>query len=95
MLDYVHDSDTYHSFINTVQSKGLELQHPAVGTSFTFGTGSFEILAPSEIDQNDSNNNSVAIKLTNGNNSFILQVMLKAVVNLLCVLLVLIWIVMF
>ena len=69
--DYVHDSDTYQSFINTAQSKGLELQHPAVGTAFTFGTGSFEILAPSEIDQNDSNGNSVAIKLTNGNNSFI------------------------
>lgn len=69
--DYVHDSDTYQSFISTAQSKGLELQHPAVGTAFTFGTGSFEILAPSEIDQNDSNNNSVAIKLTNGNNSFI------------------------
>ena len=69
--DYVHDSDTYQSFINTAQSKGLELQHPAVGTSFTFGTGSFEILAPSEIDQNDSNDNSVAIKLTNGDNSFI------------------------
>ena len=69
--DYVHDSDTYQSFINTAQSKGLELQHPAVGTAFAFGTGSFEILAPSEIDQNDSNNNSVVIKLTNGNNSFI------------------------
>lgn len=69
--DYVHDSDTYQSFISTAQSKGLELQHPAVGTAFTFGTGSFEILAPSEIDQNDSNGNSVAIKLTNGNNSFI------------------------
>lgn len=69
--DYVHDSDTYQSFINTAQSNGLELQHPAVGTAFTFGTGSFEILAPSEIDQNDSNGNSVAIKLTNGNNSFI------------------------
>lgn len=69
--NYVHDSDTYQSFINTAQSKGLELQHPAVGTAFAFGTGSFEILAPSEIDQNDSNNNSVAIKLTNGNNSFI------------------------
>ena len=69
--DYVHDSDTYQSFINTAQSKGLELQHPAVGTAFAFGTGSFEILAPSEIDQNDSNNNSVAIKLTNGDNSFI------------------------
>ena len=69
--DYVHDSDTYQSFINTAQSKGLEPQHPAVGTAFAFGTGSFEILAPSEIDQNDSNNNSVVIKLTNGNNSFI------------------------
>lgn len=69
--DYVHDSDTYQSFINTAQSKGLELQHPAVGTAFTFGTGSFEILAPAQIDQNDSNNNSVAIKLTNGDNSFI------------------------
>ncbi len=69
--DYVHDSNTYQSFINTAQSKGLELQHPAVGTAFTFGTGSFETLAPSEIDQNDSNGNSVVIKLTNGNNSFI------------------------
>ena len=69
--DYVHDSDTYQSFISTAQSKGLELQHPAVGTAFTFGTGSFEILAPAQIDQNDSNNNSVAIKLTNGDNSFI------------------------
>lgn len=69
--NYVHDSDTYQSFINTAQSKGLELQHPSVGTAFTFGTGSFEILAPSEIDKNDSNGNSVAIKLTNGNNSFI------------------------
>lgn len=69
--DYVHDSNTYQSFINTAQSKGLELQHPTVGTIFAFGTGSFEILAPAQIDQNDSNNNSIAIKLTNGNNSFI------------------------
>ena len=47
------------------------MQHPAVGTEFSFGTGSFQILAPATIDPDDSNKNSVAIKLTNGDNSFI------------------------
>lgn len=69
--DYVHDSQTYQSFINTANQKGLTLQHPAVGTEFTFGTGKFTVLAPSSIDSGDSNDNSVAIKLENGQNSFI------------------------
>ena len=69
--DYVHDSKLYTSFVNTVDEKGLEMEHPAVGTTFSFGSGSFQILAPAEIDPNGSNGNSVAIKLTNGSNSFI------------------------
>lgn len=69
--DYVHDSKTYESFVGTVSQKGLTMQHPSVGTEFSFGTGSFTILAPESISQEDSNNNSVAIKLTNGKNSFI------------------------
>lgn len=69
--DYDHDTDTYDSFINTVNSKGLEMQHPTVGTEYDFGTGSFTILAPDSVSASDSNNNSVAIKLTNGDNSFI------------------------
>lgn len=69
--DYDHDTDTYDSFVNAVDSKGLEMQHPAVGTEFDFGTGSFTILAPDEVSASDSNDNSVAIKLTNGENSFI------------------------
>ena len=43
----------------------------AVGTEFSFGSGSFQILAPATIDPNDSNKNSVTIKLTNGDNSFV------------------------
>lgn len=39
--------------------------------NFLSGTGSFQILAPATIDPDDSNKNSVAIKLTNGENSFI------------------------
>jgi competence protein ComEC len=69
--NYEHDSKLYQSFIQTVADKGLPMQHPAVGTEFSFGSGSFQILAPATIDPNDSNKNSVAIKLTNGDNSFI------------------------
>lgn len=69
--DYVHDSTLYDSFTNAVTEKGLEPQHPEVGTTYPFGSGQFTILAPKEIDPNDSNDNSVAIKLTNGENSFI------------------------
>lgn len=70
--DYVHDSQLYTSFVNAVEDKGLQMQHPSVGTTFQFGSASFEILAPSSINPSDSNNNSVAIKVTNGNNSIVL-----------------------
>lgn len=69
--NYEHNSQTYQSFVNTANQKGLTLQHPAVGTEFAFGTGKFTVLAPSSIDSGDSNDNSVAIKLENGQNSFI------------------------
>lgn len=70
--DYVHDSQLYTSFVNAVKDKGLQMQHPSVGTTFQLGSASFEILAPSSINPSDSNNNSVAIKVTNGNNSIVL-----------------------
>ena len=68
--DYVHDSSLYDSFINGVKEQGLEVSHPAVGTEYTFGSGKFVILSPKKISK-ESNANSVAIKLINGNNSFI------------------------
>lgn len=69
--DYVQDSATYTEFMDTISSKGLEIQYPSVGTSYNFGTGNFTILAPDGINPNDSNNNSVVIKLNDGENSFI------------------------
>lgn len=68
--DYVHDSKLYDSFVSIVSDKNLEILHPQVGTEFPFGTGSFTILSPETLS-NDSNNNSVAIKLTNGSHSFL------------------------
>ena len=69
--DYEHDSKTYQSFVNAVNDRGIPMQHPDVGEEFAFGSGEFMILAPQTIEKNDSNSNSVAIKLINGNNSFI------------------------
>ena len=70
--DYVHDSKLYTSFVNAVKDKGLKMKHPSVGKTFQLGSASFEILAPKTIDANGSNDNSVAIKITNGNNSIVL-----------------------
>lgn len=69
--DYVHDSQLYTSFVNAVAEKNLEIQHPAVGTVYPLGAGSFQILAPQTVHANESNDNSVAIRITNGENSFI------------------------
>ena len=69
--DYVHNSKLYTSFMNALDDKGITPLHPDVGTTYDFGSGTFTILSPAEINQTDSNNNSVAIKLTNGYNNFI------------------------
>lgn len=68
--DYVQDTQIYQSFVNGVDEQGLLIQHPKVGEEFLFGSGKFTILAPKMITNND-NDNSVAIKLENGNNVFI------------------------
>ena len=69
--NYVHTSKLYKSFVKAVKDDGLKMKHPAVGKTYRFGSGSFEILAPEVIEPKGSNNNSVAIKLINGENSFI------------------------
>lgn len=68
--NYVQDSKLYTSFMEGVDKQGLEIQYPNVGDAFCFGDAEFTILAPAEITD-DSNANSVAIKLTFGEKSFI------------------------
>jgi len=68
--DYTHDSKLYTSFQTAVSKEGLEVLHPSVGTKFLLGEAVITILAPAEI-VDDSNSNSVAIKLTYGESDFI------------------------
>ena len=56
--------------MNTATANAIIVQYPSVGETFDFGTGSFTVLAPDGISQN-SNDNSLVIKLENGSNSFI------------------------
>ena len=70
--DYVHDSKTYRSFMDAVASQGLTVEHPSPGDMYTLGDAGFTVLAPAEISE-DSNNNSVAVRVVNKDNSFLLM----------------------
>lgn len=68
--DYEHNSKLYTSFYNTVSEQGKEVTYPEVGDAYEFGEGSFTILGPTEI-RDDSNNNSVVVRLDYGDTSFL------------------------
>ena len=67
--DYVHTSELFNTFMNTATAHAIIVEYPSVGDTYEFGTGSFTVMAPNGISQN-SNDNSVVIRLVNGNNSF-------------------------
>lgn len=69
--DYVHDSQTYTSFQNAVSAVGKTILHPAVGSEYLLGDSYFTVLSPQKITE-EPNNNSVAIRLVNGTNTFLL-----------------------
>ena len=69
--DYQHDSETYKKFVQAVEEEGLAMEHPSVGTEYSFGSGSFTILAPEKAIPGESNKNSVVVKLVNGEQSFL------------------------
>ena len=68
--NYDHGTRLYQSFMEAVEEEGLTMQYPKVGERFVFGDAEFTILAPQKIGK-DSNANSVVVKLTYGENSFI------------------------
>lgn len=70
--DYIHDSKTYQSFLQTVDDAGLTVTHPSVGSLYELGDANFTVLAPQEIAP-ESNNNSVVIRIVNGSNRFLLS----------------------
>lgn len=64
------DSKIYDSFVNAYESKNINTIIPKVGDSFKFGEANFEILGPTAYNF-DTNNNSLAVKVNHGKNSFL------------------------
>lgn len=70
MPDIANDTATYRDVIDTMHTKGYENTLPRVGDSYTLGSAEFTILGPEKI-YSDTNNSSIVLRLTHGNNSFL------------------------
>lgn len=70
MPDKEVDTRTYDDVIQAMKSKNYTAIHPQIGDSYSFGDASFTVLAPVR-QYSDNNNNSIVIKMTHGENTFL------------------------
>lgn len=70
--DYKAESKVYKSFRSLIKEKNMDITYPVTGTEYKIGDAEFTILAPNDTHYDDANDYSVAIKLVNGENSFIM-----------------------
>ena len=70
MTDEEKDTATYRDVINTMENKRYKRTLPIVGDTYQLGDAQFTIIAPSQM-VDDSNNNSIALMLTHGENTFL------------------------
>lgn len=70
--DYTADSRVYQSFVSILKEKNLQRITPEPGEQYKIGKAKFTILAPNQKEYSDENNYSVAIRLVNGKNRFVI-----------------------
>jgi competence protein ComEC len=70
MTDTTSDAHAYRDVIDTMQNKGYQITVPTVGEQYTLGDAEFTIVGPLSTSD-ESNNNSIAILLSHGENKFL------------------------
>ncbi len=70
MTEEEKDTDTYRDVIDVMKNKGYQKTQPVVGARYFLGEAEFTIVGPDCVDE-DSNNNSIAIVLRHGENTFL------------------------
>lgn len=70
--DYTADSRVYTSFLDVIEERDIELVYPAVGDTYTLGGAEFTVVCPDSYDALDANDNSVGVRLTYGETSFLI-----------------------
>lgn len=61
---------TFQDVVNATKAKGLTFTEPKTGSEFTLGNMTFKILAPNSTTYESKNNESIVLKGTYGNTSF-------------------------
>lgn len=64
------NTKTFLDVVSAIKAKGMKVTVPTVGETFKVGNATVTILAPNGSGYEDLNNNSIVIRLTFGNNSF-------------------------
>ncbi|WP_027640965.1 ComEC/Rec2 family competence protein [Enterocloster clostridioformis] len=67
-----HTTKTFEDVLDSIASRGLKITKPKPGDSYDLGNASFTILSPVKDYGKDLNNWSVGIRLTYGDNSFVM-----------------------
>ena len=70
MPEVTNDTATYRDVIDMMKEKGYQNTAPAVGDSYSLGSAQFTIVGPTDTYE-DTNNNSIVILLTHGDNKFL------------------------
>lgn len=65
------DTKTYEDVISAITSKNYKITNPAVGDTYSLGDAQITVLAPQKDYGEDANNNSIALKVVYGQNSFL------------------------
>ncbi len=70
--DVTHTTKTFEEVLDAVERRKLTITVPKVGDRYYLGAAVFTILAPNSSSYDELNNYSISMKLTYGDNSFIL-----------------------
>lgn len=70
--DYTTDTRVFKSFNSIIETKSIPQKQPAVGATYQLGDASFQILSPSSSSYSDANNYSIAIRIVDGDSSFLI-----------------------
>lgn len=70
--DYTTDTKIYESFCEVVKDRDIELVYPDMGDEYSFGEATFTIVCPDAYDYDEANDNSIGIRLSYGDTSFLI-----------------------
>jgi len=70
--DYTTDTRVFNSFTSVVKSRKIPKEQPKVGDTYQLGDAVIQILSPSGSDYADVNDYSIAVRIVDGDTSFLI-----------------------